>query len=336
MALTDAEAADKALELYKLHQAERTELDILRQYVTGRQKLPAVIPTDAPNEVKEMARVARVNIIDIVVASLTQSLFVDNFIAPRVPDEGAGGPEDGAEPEDLVLPVWRVWQANRMNKHQAGLHRACFTYGTSYTVVTPGDTMPVIRAVSPRMLTAVYGADADWPVYALEKRPTADEWRLYDDERIFVMGKDGDGFTLRTEPTDHGCVIAGVARTPVVRYRDLEDLDLEDDAESGIMLGGVGPSQQTRIVAGQVAPLMFLQDQINLTSFSLKAAEWYAAFRQRWIIGWTPANSTEKMKAGASQMWTFDENPDEVKIGEFAETTLDGYLKSRDATARFA
>jgi hypothetical protein len=81
---------------------------------------------------------------------------------------------------------------------------------------------------------------------------------------------------------------------------------------------------------------MPLQDQINLTSFSLKAAEWYSAFRQRWIVGWTPASGDQKMKAAASQMWTFDEGPDEMQIGEFNQTELRGYLESREAALKYA
>jgi hypothetical protein len=81
---------------------------------------------------------------------------------------------------------------------------------------------------------------------------------------------------------------------------------------------------------------MTLQDQNDVTTFALRAAEWYTAFRQRWVIGWTPESKTAKVEAGASQMWTFEDHPDDVKVGEFTETTLEGYLRSREATAKFA
>jgi hypothetical protein len=53
-------------------------------------------------------------------------------------------------------------------------------------------------------------------------------------------------------------------------------------------------------------------------------------------VGWTPGSKAEKMTAAASQMWTFDENPDDVRIGEFAETSLDGFLRSREAVLKYA
>lgn len=322
MPLSRDAAAKLSEELLEAHEAERRELDVLRRYWTGRQRLPAVIPSNAPNEIKEMARTCRVNIIDIVVNSLTQALFVDGF---RATD-----PETG---DDVTVPVWSAWLANRMNKHQTGLHRAAIAYGTSYAVVTPGDPVPVIRPVSPRLLTAVYGDDPDWPVYALEKRPRTRNWRLYDAEAVYTLERtQNGGFSVVGDPAPHGATFGGDPVCPVVRYRDAEDLDLEDDAEPE-NLGGIGSN--CRVVAGQIAPLMTLQDQINLTSFALKAAEWYSAFRQRWIVGWTPSSPEQKVQAAVSQVWTFDESPEDVRLGEFSETNLDGYLRSREAVLKY-
>lgn len=321
MPLSNDAAVDQAKQLYDMHIGERQDLDVLRRYWTGRQRLPAVIPQNAPHEIKEMARTCRVNIIDIVVNSLTQALFVDGFRA-QDPDTG----------DDVTVPVWSAWLANRMNKHQAGLHRAAVAYGTSYMVVTPGTPYPVMRPVSPRMLTAVYGEDPDWPKYALEWRPRTGDWRLYDADAVYTLARKNDTFEVVGQPAPHGAKFGGEPVCPVVRYRDAEDLDLEDDADPD-GLGGLGP--QCRTVAGQIAPLIPLQDQINLTSFALKAAEWYSAFRQRWIVGWKPKTREELMQAAASQVWTFDKSPEDMRLGEYSETNLDGYLKSREAALKY-
>ncbi|MEU8264924.1 phage portal protein [Micromonospora sp. NPDC048999] len=321
MALTKEQVAEKAAELAQVQTGERAQLDILRRYWKGRQPLPAVIPSSAPNEVREMARTSRVNVIDIVVESLTQALFVDGMHAK---DESG---------DDVTVPVWSVWTANRMNKHQTGLHRAAIAYGTAYLVITPGDPVPVMRPVSPRLLTAQYGADPDWCRYALEKRPAAGDWRLYDEEMVYQLTRrsDSSGFELVGEPVPHGS-----PWTPVVRYRDAEDLDLEDDAAPELLVGGAGGDGALQMVCGQVAPMIPLQDQINLTSFGLKAAEWYSAFRQRWIKGWTPPNAETKMQSAASQLWTFDEHPEDIALGEFSQTELRGYLESREAGLKYA
>jgi hypothetical protein len=85
-------------------------------------------------------------------------------------------------------------------------------------------------------------------------------------------------------------------------------------------------------VQGDVEPLIPLQDQINITTFGLLVAQHYGAFRQRYIIGWLAESEAKALEASARKLWTFeDEN---VKVGEFGQTDLRGYLDSREATLR--
>lgn len=323
--LTPDKAIEQAAILKGHQQGERRQLDIVRRYWKGRQKLPAVIPATAPQEVKTMARIARVNICPIVVDSLAQSTFVDGFRNPRQSTNQAGYDDS----------LWNVWQANKMDARQTGIHRAAFAYGTSYAVVLPGEPVPVIRGVSPRALTAMYGEDPDWPIFALERfgRGT---WRLYDEQAVyFLAAADGDNKFQFIDSKIHN---AGV--TPVVRYLDEDDLDADDEVKPGFQDSSWEPTP-TR---GQIAPLMVIQDQIDLTTFGLLVAQWYSAFRQRWIIGWVPESEQQVMKAGAGQLWTFEDAPDGsaategggVKVGEFGQTDLDGYIKSREASLRHA
>jgi hypothetical protein len=328
--LDEVRALELADHLFGVQAHEREQLDVLRLYVTGRQGLPMVIPRDAPTEVREMARIARINLISVVINSMVESLYVDNLRVSREAETAEGEPP--ADPEDVTHEVWRAWQKNKMDRQQSGLYRAVFTYGYGYAVAVAGRPVPVVRVLSPRRMTAMYGSDDDWPDYALERRRGPNRYRLYDDTGVYELGYDPEKkrFALLGEPAAHGSEYC-----PVVRYDDATDLDLDDEPVPAAPLGR-GRDTLTEIVAGQVAPLMTLQDQADVTSFMLKSAEWYAAFRQRWIVGWTPSNAAEKVKAGASQMWTFDGDPDEIKLGEFSETTLDGYLRSREGTAKFA
>jgi hypothetical protein len=342
----DADAAVEQLRRVRNYRENESEpLDTIRRYWKGRQPLPAVIPSAAPREVRTMARIARVNVCSIVIDSLAQSTFVDGF----------RGKEDSEDAE-----VWDVWQANKLDARQSGIHRAAFAYGAAYAVVLPGAPQPVVRGRSPRSLTALYGEDPDWPMWALEK---ADEklWRLFDDEAVYYIGEDKDDDYKFIELREHG---AGVC--PVVRYLDEDDLDADDDVEPAI--NNQSGLQHDVPMRGQVAPLMSIQDQIDLTTFGLLVAQWYSAFRQRWAIGWVApeeralieqvleSNAVDpdaptaeeqadaavaaarlaQMKAGASQLWTFDEHPDDMKLGEFEQTNLDGYIKSREASLRHA
>lgn len=310
--LTEQQAVEQALQLKQTHQGERMHLDLIRRYWKGVQRLPTVIPTSAPREVRTMARLARVNVSKIIVDSLAQSLFVDNFRAD-------GGASDVA--------VWNVWQANKMDARQSGIHRAAVAYGAAYAIVLPGDPVPVIRGVSPRHLTAVYGDDPDWPEFALEYRGQR-MWRLYDDQAVYTLRSNNrqSEFDL----LDTNVHNAGV--TPVVRYLDEDDLDADDDVNADPMT----LTETAKPMRGQVAPIMPIQDQVDLTTFGLLVAQWYSAFRQRYVIGWVTDDEAQKMKAAASQLWTFDDEPDSVKVGEFGQTDLSGYIDSREASLRHA
>ncbi len=304
MALSAGRVVEQARILYGFHVAERERLDRIRRYWKGRQDLPLVIPSTAPREVRELAKRSKVNVLDIVVESLTQSLFVEGLRLPRQADN---------------LAPWSVWHANRMDARQSQTHRPALAYGTAYEVVTPGDRAPVWRSRSPRNLCAMYGEDPDWPLWALE-RWGGGTWRLYDDEAVYFLEGQSGSFRF-VEAREHGIGVC-----PVVRYLDTYDDDAENDVQEAV----------DSPVLGQVAPLMDLQDQINLCSFGLNVAAHYGAFKQRYILGWLADTEEKKMKAAASQLWTFSDHPDDMQIGELSETNLDGSIKSRESLVRYA
>lgn len=306
------QAIERAKKLHEQREAERLRLDEVRRYWVGRQRLPAVIPSASPDEVRLLARLSRVNVVGIVVESLAQSLAVEGFRVGRA-----------AENAD----VWRIWQANRLDARQSIIHRATLAYGVAYSVVTPGAPAPVIRGLSPRRLTTLYEtADADWPTYALEHR-SGKSWRLYDAEGVYELTGDGGRFE-HVSSAEHG---AGV--TPVIRYMEVQDPDWDDEPASETQVGVYAADRQ---VIGEVAGLMTIQDQIDLITFNLLVAQHYAAFRQRFVIGWLAPDEQTRMKMGASTWLTFEDDPKQVQVGDLDATPLDGYLASRQASFRQA
>lgn len=295
MALTPTEAVEQTRRLLKVRQDERSaRLDTIRDYLVNKQRL-SWLPSSVPDEVRAISKISRVNMLKFVVRAAVQAMYVDGYRSPSGDAEAA----------------WVIWQRNRMDGRQIGVHRAGVSYGASYVTVLPGDPVPVLRGASPRQLTAVYGDDDEWPVYALE-RLNSGAFRLMDAEAVYTMrvsddAEPNDVKWLRT--AEHG---AGV--TPVVRFRDTDDLD---DPVQGI-----------------VEPLIPLQDQINLTTFGLLVAQHYGAFRQRYIIGWLAETEETKIKASASKLWTFEDSPNDVQVGEFAQTDLKGYIDSRESSLR--
>ena len=295
MVMSQSDALEQTKRMIEWRDAEQARLNLIRSYIRDEQHL-SWLPSGTPNEVLRLAKMARVNVLSFIVDSSAQSLYVDGL---RSPDSGDH-------------PAWDLWRANRMNARQIGVHRAALSYGAAYTSILPGDPVPVIRGVSPRRMTVVYGQDDDWPMWALERRRTekGDLWRLYDDEATYWIGNDGEAGPLEfISYEEHG-----VGVPPIVRYRESDNLDDE--------------------VVGIVEPLMRLQDQINVTTFSLLVAQHYGAHRQRYIIGWLAESEEQALKASAQRLWTFDDSPDDIKIGEFEQTQLDGYIASREATLR--
>lgn len=293
--LNAAEVAATAKDLQAWRQAECGRLDRIHGYLrTDTEWRPDWIPTGAPAEVQRIARISRVNMLKFVVNSRVQAMYVDGYRTPRSADD---------------VPAWDIWQRNRWDLRQIGIHRAALSYGAAYATVLDGDPVAVMRGVSPRKLTTLYDDDDTWPIYALERRRSG--WRLYDDEAIYPLQGE-ELLELAGEPMRHGARMDGAAVCPVVRYRDTDDLD--------------DP------VVGVVEPLLDLQDQINITSFGLLVAQHYGAFRQRYILGWLAENEETRLKASASKLWTFDDP--EVKVGEFGQTDLKGYIESREATLR--
>lgn len=249
------------------------------------------LPTSVPNEVHRLARLSRANVLKFAVSTRVQSMYVDGFR-----DRGAS--DDS--------PLWDVWQANGMDARQIGIHRSALSYGAAYATVLPGVPVPVIRGVSARNMTALYGSDDVWPVMALEKRNET-TWRLIDREKVYTLStKDSDTPTI-VETAEHK---AGVC--PVVRFRDTIDLD--------------DP------IVGIVEPLIPLQDQINITTFGLLVTQHFGAFKFRYVLGWVAENETARIKASASQFFTLDENPGDVEIGQLDEADLSNYIASRKAT----
>lgn len=302
MAMSSEAATEWALELLKLRKAEQDTLDLIRKYWRGKQPLPIVIPKGVPSEVRKMAEMARINVVGLPIDVVGQALYVDGYRAET--------PENEA--------VWDTWQANKMDARQIGVHRAALAYGASYVTVLPGDTAPVFRGRSPRTMTVAFADDDDdWPAFALERRKGLKgrvTWRLFDETSVHTFVEDtkerkpGDVWAGQfVKSDDHNLGVC-----PVVRFRNHGDLDDEDE------------------VLSEITPLMPLQDQMDFTTFDLLVAQHFTAFRQRYVMGWTGAGETEKAKAAASRLWTFDD-PD-TKVGEFGQTDLGGYLDSREST----
>lgn len=271
------------------------------------------MPQNATPAMQHLALKARTNFLPLVVDTFAQNMKVDGILSSTDPGQ--------------LSPAWKyAWQANSLDARQTGVHRSMLAYGASYVTILPGNTGPVIKGVSPRQMTAVYQdpVDDDWPMLAV--RVDGNMIRLYDEEMVYFIGiesqpRSGLGAaTLLTagvqwvfiEARAHGVTFAGEPVCPVQRFRDR--MLLEGEEQYGI-----------------VEPLLDIQRRIDETTFGMLVAQYYAAFKQRYIIGWVPKSEAEELRATAAEFWAFKDGPTEVKVGEFTETDLTRYIGSKDS-----
>jgi hypothetical protein len=80
---------------------------------------------------------------------------------------------------------------------------------------------------------------------------------------------------------------------------------------------------------GIIEPLLAIQARLDETVFGMLVAQFYAAFKQRVVIGWVPKDEEEQLKPPRRSLWTFKDGPGDVKIDEFGETDLTRYIESK-------
>lgn len=270
-----------------------------------------------------MAQKSQTNLLPLVLDIFSQSLKVDNYLS-------------GSERPD----VWEWWQRNKMAARQTGIHRTALHYGVAYSTVLPAmnpqvtETGAYIRGVSPRQMTALYGdrlewdprvdapVDDDWPMMALEINGSM--IRFYDETDVHFIGvksvpQSALGWKELTyssaqnfeyiESRSHG-----VGVCPVVRFEDRNLLDGEQE------------------LRGVIEPLLTVQSRIDETEFEKMVAQYYTAFMQRYVIGWTPKDQSEALRQAVSDTQFFANK--DVKVGQFAAADLKGYLESSAAAKR--
>lgn len=308
-------------ELLSTHVAERRVFDNIHEYMVPWDNDMAVARVGASLNSKnrgqhaELARMSVAPFVALVVDTYSQSLKVDGFYS-----------SDGEQAD-----AWSWWQRNKMSARQTGLHRAALTYGTSYASVLPaaGDALR-IGVHSPRRMVTFYSDSLGLP-----GRPSSDEYpmlaleigdrhlRMFDEENVYWFGVEkaprnvGDWLD-RTYISSSNLVFQearphNMGAVPVVRYRDRMLTDGEERR-------------------GIVEHLLGLQDRINRTNYEQGVAQHFAAFKQRYVIGWMPENEMQAFRQSVADTQFFDD-PD-VKVGQYDETDLSRYIQSRQASVR--
>ena len=308
-------------ELLSTHVAERRIFDNIHEYMvpwdsgTATARVGATLNSKNREQHAELARMSVAPFVALVVDTYSQSLKVDGFYSA-----------DGEQAD-----AWSWWQRNKMSARQTGLHRAALTYGTSYASVLPAaDNALRIGVHSPRRMVTFYSdslglpgvsSSDEYPMLALE---IGDRYmRMFDEEYVYWFGiehapESVGGWLDRTYYSPTNLVFQearphNMGAVPIVRYQDRMLTDGEERR-------------------GIVEHLLGLQDRINRTNYEQGVAQHFAAFKQRYVIGWVPDNEMEAFRQSVADTQFFDD-PD-VKVGQYDETDLSRYIESRQASVR--
>lgn len=342
MIISQDDAPKIANDILRMRSMEQSRLRRISDYMRGKHD-PPYTPRGVNSEYRWIVNHSRRNFLPLVVSVISQNLHVDGYRP-----SGMTTVETVSVDPSITEPAWEAFETNRMISRQHGVHRSVIKHGAAYVIVLPGElstdeeiqgtSVPVIRPVSPRRLTALYADEIDdeWPQIALEVKilNSADDpskkqllVSLYDENsRYTLMSKPGiiipDSFNDLTiadvdEPNLSGqdpVSTHGLGVCPVVRF--LYEIDLDGEADC----------------SGEVEPIIPLQDQINFTTFNEMMTEQFQAFKQRWVTGMAPVDEQNREKTpfrpGVDRIFSA-EDP-ETKFGEFSAAALEPYSGSRE------
>lgn len=292
----------------------------LETYSQGRRpedkadSLP--MPDQATAEYAALEKLASGGYGKIVVDAVTQHQFVESH-----------RPTDESEASEVFK---RTWRPNGMPQRQLAVHRGANATGQSFIRTLPGrlpgsDTkVPVMRGISSTRATAWYSRDDDeFPEYVMEGEVRRGEkggdkqflFKLADDEKIFTIITDSisEASSYRVAGVD----LHEVGIPPYIRFAPRVDLE-------GRCWGEIEP----------VIPLLRRLDQ---DLFDRLVVQRFGAWRVRYATGLaTP--KTEAEKAAASLMLRVGDllvsSNKETSFGTLEPTSLDGFLKAREADER--
>jgi hypothetical protein len=299
------------LQLGRQLTARRPQLDLWWDYYRGEQPLPEG-PKRATEAYRDFQKKARSNFCREVADSSVNRMRV------------IGIADDQGRPDDQA---WAWWQANRMDARQAVLFRAALALGSAYLMVGrhPTTNRPLITLEHPREVII----DRD-PATG-ERRTGLKAWydpvrriaraNVYTSTETFKYATERRGpgplrWGQRTWTRLEGGGAHGMGGMPIVAFECRPFLGEDPVAE--------------------FAPVIDIQDRINLGVLNRMTAERYAAFRQKWVKGHKFRRTRDPETGLEIVEQPFVPDPGAVwastgentQFGEFSQTQLGDYMRA--------
>ena len=226
--------------------------------------------------------------------------------------------------DDTQREAWDIWQENDLDAQSMLVHDNALQTGQAFVMVDPfnGD---ITCEHSAQMIVAYEPGSRRKVIAAL---------KLWDEDSGIWMS------TLILPKSVHKWMGATFAGPWEIRGEDAELVNPLGVVP--VVEFAANPSLRPKMYGGGVGEfetVLPIQDRINKTVFDRLVTGEFQAFRQRYIVGWTPDHDEKTglpkpaavQAAWESMLWTFDGDPTEVKLGEFAQADFDGFVKACEA-----
>lgn len=295
--------------------ARRRHVAKLEDYYNGDHPLPSppkrLSPTafeEARRQYMSLMRMGVTNWVKLVADAPSERLEVVDIRSIA---------ESGRRTKDKL--GWELWQEFDLDAQSILVHDNALQSSTSFVMVDPGNG--VISCEHSGQMIAAYAPGSHRDVVAALKMWDEDDgsWMatlILPDAVHKWAGKSHMGpWAERGDatPNDMGVV-------PVVEFAANRSL------RPSPFGGGVG----------EFETVLPIQDRINKTIFDRLVTAEFQAFRQRYIVGWTPEHDDDTglpkpaavQAAWNSMLWTFDADPADVRVGEFGQADFSDFIKA--------
>lgn len=257
-------AVQKALGVIKRDLDDYDEYD---RYVEGEHD-DVYIPDNADVEFNMLARRSTLNLMELIVNSVTQVCFVDSI--RHSTDLTMAGDDDGFDSAAELPPEMASWQHNRMDARQLPIVRTLGAHGNVYVLAVKGkDGRARYEAYTGQKAIALF----EDPVNDLDPRwgfvikrgdaMNVELGHLYNETNWWTVTQGKNGHFTITSKGKHG-------NTGCPLTRGALHMDLHGRAH------------------GLVEACKVAQDQVNQTSFDILAAQSYSSFKVRYATGMAP------------------------------------------------
>lgn len=322
---TDLTPLEWLARLGKQLTARQDKIAYWRRYYEGDQDLPA-----GPEQHKEAFRrfqaLSRTNLCLLCTESMVHRLQVTGY------RDNAG--------QTLSNPVWRLWQATKLDARQFAAYRKAFSRGAAYVTVgvdPRNQSKPRVTIEGPEnVIVETDPADTSRRLAALRlwHDSIAKRWmstvyvpgvRYHWQTVRQVRSTDPVSMTLKWDPSvweQRGDPGRSFPEVPVVPFLNGDE--------------GEDPR-------AEFAPGIDVQNRLNLTLLNRLSAERYAAYRQRWMSNYETEEDPvtglpmAPFRPGTDQVWTVpppEPGQPETRFGDFAQTDTSQMLRGVEADMR--